>query len=478
MPVNILMPALSPTMEKGNLAKWLKKEGDAVKAGDVIAEIETDKATMEYESIDDGVLAKIVVPEGTQDVPVNQLIAVLAQEGEDPKAAGAAAGKGEAPKAKQAAAPQTTAGSEPPSPPPSPLRGEGAGSASGQAQSSASSKTQTSPPQAQRAPSPQGGEGGGEGARTVESGISRVFASPLAKRMAKDAGIDLARIRGSGPHGRIIARDVEAAKSGKGLTAASAAARPPLAIQLPSDDKIKALFEPGSYEVIPHDNIRKVIARRLVEAKLTIPHFYLTVDTNIGRLLAAREEINAAAPKDKDGKPAYKLSVNDFVIKALALALQRVPDANATWTEGGMLKHRHSDIGVAVSIPGGLITPIVRKAETKSLSVISNEMKDYAARARARKLKPEEYQGGTSAVSNLGMYGVKDFAAVINPPHATILAVGAGEERAVVNKGKIEAAWIMSVTLSTDHRAVDGALGAQLVGAFKTLIETPVMMVV
>jgi pyruvate dehydrogenase E2 component (dihydrolipoamide acetyltransferase) len=453
MPVNILMPALSPTMEKGNLAKWLKKEGDPVKAGDVIAEIETDKATMEYESIDDGVLAKIVVPEGTQDVPVNQLIAVLAQEGEDPKAAGAAAGKGEAPKAK---APEAAKPAEPPA---------------------QASNTPAPSPQAQRAPSPQGGDGGGEGARTAERGTNRVFASPLAKRMAKDAGIDLARIQGSGPHGRIIARDVEAAKSGKGLTAAPAAGAP-LAIQPPSDDKIKALFEPGSYEVIPHDNIRKVIARRLVEAKLTIPHFYLTVDTNIGRLLAAREEINAAAPKDKDGKPAYKLSVNDFVIKALALALQRVPDANVTWTEGGMLKHKHSDIGVAVSIPGGLITPIIRRAETKSLSIISNEMKDYAARARARKLKPEEYQGGTSAVSNLGMYGVKDFAPVINPPHATILAVGAGEERAIVNKGKIEAAWIMSVTLSTDHRAVDGALGAQLVGAFKTLVENPVMMVV
>jgi pyruvate dehydrogenase E2 component (dihydrolipoamide acetyltransferase) len=453
MPVNILMPALSPTMEKGNLAKWLKKEGDPVKAGDVIAEIETDKATMEYESIDDGVLAKIVVPEGTQDVPVNQLIAVLAQEGEDPKAAGAAAGKSEAPKAK---APEAPKPAEPPA---------------------QASNTPAPSPQAQRAPSPQGGEGGGEGARTAERGTNRVFASPLAKRMAKDSGIDLARIQGSGPHGRIIARDVEAAKSGKGLIAAPAAGTP-LAIQPPSDDKIKALFEPGSYEVIPHDNIRKVIARRLVEAKLTIPHFYLTVDTNIGRLLAAREEINAAAPKDKDGKPAYKLSVNDFVIKALALALQRVPDANVTWTEGGMLKHKHSDIGVAVSIPGGLITPIIRHAETKSLSIISNEMKDYAARARARKLKPEEYQGGTSAVSNLGMYGVKDFAAVINPPHATILAVGAGEERAIVNKGKIEAAWIMSVTLSTDHRAVDGALGAQLVGAFKTLVENPVMMVV
>jgi pyruvate dehydrogenase E2 component (dihydrolipoamide acetyltransferase) len=221
-----------------------------------------------------------------------------------------------------------------------------------------------------------------------------------------------------------------------------------------------------------------VIARRLVEAKLTIPHFYLTLDCNIGKLLAAREEINAAAPKDKDGKPAYKISVNDFVIKALALALQQVPDSNVTWTEGGMLKHKHSDIGVAVAIPGGLITPVVRQAEMKSLSVISNEMKDYAARARAKKLKPEEYQGGSSAVSNLGMYGIKDFAAVINPPHATILAVGAGEERAIVKDGKIEAAWMMSVTLSTDHRAVDGALGAQMLGAFKNLIENPVMMVV
>jgi pyruvate dehydrogenase E2 component (dihydrolipoamide acetyltransferase) len=299
--------------------------------------------------------------------------------------------------------------------------------------------------------------------------------------MAKDAGVDLARIQGSGPHGRIIARDVEAAKSGKGLVAPAAAITPaaaPFAVQVPADDKIRALFEPGSYEVVPHDNIRKVIARRLLEAKLTIPHFYLTVDCNIDKLLAAREEINALAPKDKEGKPAYKLSVNDFVIKALALALQRVPEANVTWTEGAMLKHKRSDIGVAVSIPGGLITPVVRHAEAKSLSVISNEMKDFAARARARRLKPEEYQGGTSAVSNLGMYGIKDFAAVINPPHASILAVGAGEERAVVRDGKIEAQWMMSVTLSTDHRAVDGALGAQLLSAFKALIENPVLMVV
>ena len=281
------------------------------------------------------------------------------------------------------------------------------------------------------------------GAAPNGHGANRIFASPLARRLAKEAGIDLARIQGSGPHGRMIARDIAAAKSGKGLVAPTAAAAPGVApppVQAPSDDKIRALFEPGSYEVVPHDNIRKVIARRLVEAKLTIPHFYLTLDCNIGKLLAAREEINAAAPKDKDGKPAYKISVNDFVIKALALALQRMPDANVTWTEGGMLKHKHSDVGVAVSIPGGLITPVVRKAEQKSLSVISNEMKDYAARARARKLKPEEYQGGSSAVSNLGMYGIKDFSAVINPPHATILSVGAGEERAVVRNGKIEAA--------------------------------------
>ena len=469
MPVNILMPALSPTMEKGNLAKWLKKEGDKVKPGDVIAEIETDKATMEYEAIDEGTLAKIVVPEGTQDVAVNQLIAVLAEEGEDVKAAAA----GAAAAAKPAAAPAKTAST--PSAPPTPSPQTRSTSQPG--------AQQRPPPQAPAAPSPRRGEGGGEGARIDGHGANRVFASPLARRLAKEAGIDLARIQGSGPHGRVIARDVAAAKSGKGLAPPAAAAAPgaptaPLAVQAPSDDKIRALFEPGSYEVVPHDNIRKVIARRLVEAKLTIPHFYLTLDCNIGKLLAAREEINAAAPKDKDGKPAYKISVNDFVIKALALALQRVPDANVTWTESGMLKHKHSDIGVAVSIPGGLITPIVRRAETKSLSVISNEMKDYAARARARKLKPEEYQGGTSAVSNLGMYGIKDFAAVINPPHATILAVGTGEERAVARNGKIEAAWMMSVTLSTDHRAVDGALGAQLLGAFKALIENPVMMVV
>jgi pyruvate dehydrogenase E2 component (dihydrolipoamide acetyltransferase) len=448
MAVNILMPALSPTMEKGNLAKWLKKEGEAVKAGDVIAEIETDKATMEYESIDDGVLAKIVVPEGSQDVPVNQLIAVLAQEGEDPKAAAAAAGKGTAPAAKPAAPTATPAAAA--------------------AKPEPAARPTPAPAAPAAAPSHD----------AARDGTNRVFASPLARRLAKTAGIELNRLRGSGPHGRIIARDIETAKSAPGVSAPGVSGGAPLAVQVPSDDKIRALFEPGSYDVVPHDNIRKVIARRLVEAKLTIPHFYLTLDCQIGKLLAAREEINAAAPKDKDGKPAYKLSVNDFVIKALALALQRIPDANVTWTEGGMLKHHYSDIGVAVAIPGGLITPVVRKAEAKSLSTISTEMKDYAARARARRLKPEEYQGGSSAVSNLGMYGIKDFAAVINPPHATILAVGAGEERAIVKDGKVEPAWMMSVTLSTDHRAVDGALGAELLGAFKALIENPVTMVV
>jgi pyruvate dehydrogenase E2 component (dihydrolipoamide acetyltransferase) len=466
MSVNILMPALSPTMEKGNLSKWLKKEGDKIKPGDVLAEIETDKATMEYEAIDEGTLAKIVVPEGTQDVPVNQLIAVIAEEGEDVKAAAASAAKA-VPAPKASAAP----------PPPSAAQGR-----EGSAEPSPSplEKAPGPVPTAPAAPSFQPAEARGDKSASARTSANRLFASPLARRLAKEAGIELGRIAGTGPHGRIIARDVEAAKTGKGLITPAPALAPtaPPSVQAPADDKIRALFEPGSYEVVPHDNMRRVIARRLVEAKLTIPHFYLTLDCSIGKLLAAREEINALAPKGKDGKPTYKLSVNDFVIKALALALQRVPDANVTWTEGAMLKHRRSDIGVAVAIPGGLITPVVRHAEAKSLSVISNEMKDLAARARVRKLKPEEYQGGSSAVSNLGMYGIKDFAAVINPPQATILAVGAGEERAVVRDGKIEAQWMMSVTLSTDHRAVDGALGAQLLGAFKALIENPVLMVV
>jgi pyruvate dehydrogenase E2 component (dihydrolipoamide acetyltransferase) len=310
------------------------------------------------------------------------------------------------------------------------------------------------------------------------AGSNRIFSSPLARRLAKDAGLDLNRVQGSGPHGRVIARDIEDAKSGKGLRAPGAAASGGTIAPSMSDAQIRALYEDDSYELVPHDGMRRTIAQRLTASVQTVPHFYETMDCDIGKLVAAREEINEAAPKDKDGKLAYKLSVNDFVIKALALALQRVPDANVSWTEAGMLKHKHSDVGVAVALPGGLITPIVRNAESKSLSAISNEMRDLVARARARKLKPNEYQGGTTSVSNLGMYGIKDFTAVINPPQSTILAVGAGEERAVVRNGQLAVATIMSVTLSCDHRSVDGALGAELIVAFKKLIENPVMMVV
>jgi pyruvate dehydrogenase E2 component (dihydrolipoamide acetyltransferase) len=351
MPINILMPALSPTMEKGNLAKWLKKEGDKVKPGDVIAEIETDKATMEYEAVDEGTLAKILVPEGAADVPVNQLIAVMAAEGEDVKAAASSAGKG-APAQASAAKPASA-------PPPA-----------------------ASPPRAAAPTAPSTGEA----APTRTNGHSRIFASPLARRLARDAGIDIARVTGSGPHGRVIARDVEAAKSGVLTLRAPTGAPAPLPVQAPSDDKIRALFESGTYDFVPHDNMRKIIARRLVEAKQTIPHFYLTMNCTIDKLLAAREDINTVARKDQDGKPAWKISVNDFVIKAMALALMRVPDANVTWTEGGMLKHKRADVGVAVAIPGGLMTPVIRHAETKTLIEISSEMKDLAARASNRRL--------------------------------------------------------------------------------------------
>ena len=451
MPINILMPALSPTMEKGNLAKWLKKEGDKVRSGDVIAEIETDKATMEVEAVDEGTIAKIVVPEGTQDVPVNDVIAVLAGDGEDVKAAGASAGAAK-PSAAPAPAPQ-------PATAPAPAVAAPA--------AALAPKPAAAPPSQAASPAPQA------------NGLGRIFSSPLARRLAKEAGIELGRISGSGPHGRVIARDVEEARSGKGLKAPAAApgAGPALAPSM-SDKQILALFEPGSYEIVPHDGMRRTIAQRLTASIQNVPHFYLTIDCDIGKLLAAREEINKAAPTDKDKKPLYKLSVNDFVIKAMAVALQKIPNCNVSWTEGGMVKHRHSDVGVAVAMPGGLITPIIRKAETKTLSTISSEMKDFAARARARKLKPEEYQGGTTAVSNLGMYGINHFTAVINPPHATILAVGTSEERPVVRAGRIEIASIMSVTLSCDHRAIDGALGAELIGAFKQLIENPVMMMV
>lgn len=455
MPTNILMPALSPTMEKGNLAKWLKKEGDTIKSGDIIAEIETDKATMEVEAVDEGILAKIVVPEGTADVAVNEIIGVIAAEGEDASAAAAPA-KAEAPKAaegpKAAEAPKAEAAkAEAPKPAP------------------ATAAPVTS------APSASNGE--------------RPFASPLARRLAKEAGLDLAKVQGSGPHGRIVEKDIEAAKAGGGAKAAPAtAASGPAAAAAPkptaapvasamSDDAVRKLFEPGSYEEIPHDGMRKTIARRLTESKQTIPHFYLTVDCELDALLKLRGELNDAAPQI-DGKPGYKLSVNDMVIKALALALRAVPDANVSFTETALLKHKHADVGVAVAIPNGLITPVIRDACHKGLSQISNEMKDLANRAKNRKLKPEEYQGGTSSVSNLGMFGTKDFTAIINPPHATIIAVGAGEQRAVVKNGALAIATVMSVTLSADHRAVDGALGAQLMQAFKGYIEKPLAMLV
>ncbi len=442
MSVNVLMPALSPTMEKGNLSKWLKKEGDVIKSGDVLAEIETDKATMEVEAVDEGILAKIVVPAGTNDVPVNQLIAVIAAEGEDVSSAGSAAAPAPAAPALAAA----VAAAAPASPVAAPVA---------------------------VAHVPQAGSG------------SKVFASPLAKRIAKDGGLDLSRVTGSGPHGRIVERDVRAALAG-GVSAPKAASAPasapvsaPAAAPAISDDQTRKLFTPGSFEEIPHDGMRKTIARRLTEARQTVPQFYLTMDCEIDALLKLREQINASAPKDKEGKVAWKVSVNDMVIKALALALVRVPDANVTWTESAMLKHHHADVGVAVALPGnGLITPIIRKADTVTLSGIALAMKDFAARAKSRKLKPEEYQGGTTAVSNLGMFGIKDFTAVINPPHSTILAVGAGEQRPVVKNGALAIATVMSITLSCDHRAVDGALGAELIAAIKVLIENPMSLLV
>ncbi|MDQ6437715.1 pyruvate dehydrogenase complex dihydrolipoamide acetyltransferase [Mesorhizobium sp. LHD-90] len=478
MPINITMPALSPTMEEGNLSKWLVKEGDKVSPGDVIAEIETDKATMEVEAVDEGTVAKLVVPAGTEGVKVNALIAVLAGEGEDAGAAakGAEAANAEAKEEKAPTSPSEGGG-----------RAEGAGG--GEKASS------SQPPTPAAAPPTLPTSGEGKPTANGHAAGDRTFASPLARRIAKDAGIDVASVQGSGPHGRVVKADVDAAIAGgvkapaakpavateAAAPAAKAAPAAAPAVKPMSDDAVLKLFEQGSYDLVPHDNMRKTIARRLVEAKSTIPHFYLTLDCELDALLKLRGELNAAAPVKKTDKgevPAYKLSVNDMVIKAMALALMEVPDANASWTETAMVKHKHADVGVAVSIPGGLITPIIRKADQKTLSVIANEMKDLAARARSRKLKPEEYQGGTTAVSNLGMFGIKDFSAVINPPHATILAVGAGEQRAVVKNGEIKIATVMSVTLSTDHRAVDGALGAELLGAFKRYIENPIGMLV
>jgi pyruvate dehydrogenase E2 component (dihydrolipoamide acetyltransferase) len=460
MPTEILMPALSPTMEEGKLAKWLVKEGQSIKPGDIIAEIETDKATMEVEAVDEGKVSKLLVAEGTEGVKVNAPIAVLLAEGE----------KDGAPTVAKAPSPPPAAATG--SPPP---RGEGLGVGG------SPSRRGSPPPQ----PSPARGEGA-VASRPVANGHGRVMASPLAKRMAKAAGLELAALAGSGPHGRIVKRDVEAAvrdgvaqaqaRTGTAVAKAPGTAATALGVQPMPDDKILALYEKGSYEIVPHDGMRKIIAQRLTLSKQTIPHFYLTVDCRIDELLRARERMNSASPKD--GPRAYKLSVNDFCIKAMALALAQVPAANVTWTEGGTLRHKYSDVGVAVAVEGGLFTPVIRHAELKSLSEISNEMRDLAERARRRRLAPHEYQGGTTSISNLGMYGIKSFEAVINPPHASILAVGVAEKRPIVVGDRLEAATVMSCTLSGDHRVVDGAVGAELLNAFKMLIEEPVRMLV
>lgn len=452
MPIDITMPALSPTMEEGKLAKWHVKEGDSVSSGDVIAEIETDKATMEVEAVDEGKIGKILVAEGTENVKVNAVIAVLLQDGES-------AGDMAAPKAAPAA--------EAPKAAPAP---EAAKPAAAAPVATSNTNTGTSAPAAKAAPAPAKSEGG------------KVFASPLARRLAKEAGIDVSAIAGTGPKGRVVKSDVVAAKSGAtplkaaAATSAGAPASGGAAATGMSKAQVLALYEEGSYELVPNDGMRKVVAARLTESKQTVPHFYLTMDCKIDGLMAAREQINAQAPKGKDGKPAYKLSVNDFVMKAWAVALQRVPLANATWAGDSILYHKRSDVAVAVSVPGGLFTPVVKSCDTKSLREISEEVKDLATRARNKKLAPHEYQGGASSVSNLGMFGIKHFAAVINPPHGTILAVGAGEERVYPENGQIKIGQFMTVTLSCDHRAVDGALGAELLGVFKALIENPVMM--
>jgi pyruvate dehydrogenase E2 component (dihydrolipoamide acetyltransferase) len=425
MPVNILMPALSPTMTEGTLAKWIKKEGDVVKAGQVIAEIETDKATMEVEAVDEGVLGKILIAAGTANVAVNTPIAVLLEEGESTDAI--------------KSAPTT------PTPAPAPASQE------------SGSKIEKSPssPQVMEVAKQQG-----EG--------QRVFASPLARRIAEQKGVDLKAVKGTGPHGRIVKVDVENAKSGASAPSQSVSKAAPTSSG--PDAKQLADMLGMEYSEIPNNNIKKVTARRLTEAKQTIPHFYLSIDCVLDKLLAARAQMNDAA----DG--AYKLSVNDFVIKANAMALKAYPPANTSWTDDAVLQYKHADISIAVATPNGLITPIIKAAETKSLSEISNEMKDLAKRAKEGKLKPTEFQGGTFSISNLGMFGVKNFQAIVNPPQSCIMAVGAGEERVVVENGQMVVRTVMTVTLSTDHRSVDGAVGAEYLQHFKKFIENPVLM--
>ena len=438
MATQILMPALSPTMEEGKLAKWHVKEGDSVKSGDILAEIETDKATMEFEAVDEGKIGKILVPEGAEGVKVNQPIAVLLGEGESAKDLNIPA----AMKSVSAAVEKQVKKPEPPKP---------------------------AEPQSKPAPGAQPRTNG------EDKHGARIFASPLAKRVAQRAGIDIAALKGSGPRGRIVKADVEAARKSGGVAlgarpVASEGAGLPGVAPLPD---ARLFYKEGEYEAIPHDSMRKSIAKRLTSAKTLIPHYYLTIECDIGELLAARARLNEKSPK---GENAYKLSVNDFVVKAAALALMRVPEVNASWTDTAILRHRHADVGVAVALDFGLITPIVFRAEEKGLAQISNEVRALAERARAKKLKPQEYEGGSFSISNLGMFGIKEFTAVINPPQAAILAVGTGEQRAVVRDGKLAAATMMTVTMSCDHRVIDGATGARFLQAFKAFVEEPAAM--
>ena len=433
MPIEITMPALSPTMEEGNLAKWLVKEGDSVSPGDVIAEIETDKATMEVEAVDEGTLAKILIDAGTEGVKVNAVIGLLAEEGED----------------------VTAAAETKPAPPAETKPDPGADPT----------------PKAEPVAQPQDTV---THQQTASKPGARIFASPLAKRIAEQKGIDLASINGSGPRGRIVKSDVENAKPG--TTVATKSNTPAAIASGMADETVLAFYNEDEFELLPHDNMRKTIASRLTESAQTIPVYYLSMDCELDNLLALRKQINEAAPIQENEKPAYKVSVNDFIIKAMAHALQDVPMANASWTSSSRVIHKHSDVGVAVAIPDGLITPIVRKAETKSLSSISNEMKDLAGRAREKKLQPLEYQGGSTAVSNLGMFGVSNFTSIINPPHASIVSIGAGEKRPVVKDGQLLSATVMTASFAFDHRVIDGALGAELAVAFKKYIERPVSM--
>ncbi len=443
MATNILMPALSPTMEEGKLAKWLVKEGDTVKSGTILAEIETDKATMEFEAVDEGRVGKILVAEGTEGVKVNAPIAVLLADGESADAVAAPA---------VAAAPNVD------------IR---ASMQDIKAAVSTHAKAVADNMIAKVA----------NDVPTAKSDGKRIFASPLAKRIAASKGIDISALSGTGPRGRIVKSDVENAKPGAAKPAAAGAPASgggiPGVAPLPD---ARLLYPAGSYEEIPHDNMRKAIAKRLTSAKTLIPHYYLTVDCNLNALMAVREKMNAAAPKGKDKVPAYKLSVNDFIMKASAMALMKHPDVNASWTDTAILKHKDADVGVAVALDFGLITPIIFKAQTKGLVEISNEVKELAGLAKAKKLKPSQYEGGGFSVSNLGMYGIKNFTSIINPPQSCIIAVGAGEERAIVLNGKIEIATVMTVTMSADHRVVDGGTGAKFLQTLKQFIEEPASM--